>query len=1088
MSRTTAFTVFASLIVAAASRAGITYNYEYLYVDTDAGGFQVPGGTLDFVEHQYDDGLTVYPHEVNLAANTLTGNGGSSLDLSMSGDNQWVEATLNGLQAELTDTGYSKVFAQGHSYFQFWVMPRDKDYEYSVKVTQEYDEGLEPAYLSNGDRVFDLFTVLEGVGYATQREAGEWWFNGVLAAGNDYRWYGGVHAAAETEGELTGPFNARVRLDFSLLPTLDDYLWIGADGDVFSQSANWNPAGPPANDARAIFNSPDGADQTVSFDSEPQTGRLLVTAPVGQNTGDQLVFDLNGGTYELLREWNDVYGASVTVGDTAASTANLTLLNGTVSAKDTQIARSSGFGYLSVGQNGLLTAFNHFVNVGVQGYGSMNVADGGWVRHGHGCAGQYPSAQGYINVDGHDPVDDTVLSRWHVTGWFGLGDQGQGYLYVSNGAEAVIGKCDMAINSGSYGTAEISGNGSRWELNSGGEVSLIVGKSGFAYVTASSGGTILNQGEAHLAEFAGSTGSLILDGEARNSAGDAIPVFECNQRLTVGYGGVGDFELLADAGSIIRGAMVVGTDPAAAEDTHSGVTVDGAQSILEITGRDGEGSVIGMEIGRQGTGSSLSITNGGEVDVEYGASIGGHPDGHNSTLLVEGLDSLLIARFQLEVGRDGTGNVTVSNGGRIYVEGSNADSELSEGSKGLAFIGMRSTGTVTVTGANNDTPSTLESNAQLVVGADAGGNGTLNIEQGATVVSRVHVSPSGTAGIVGRDAGSIGKVTIKDGSRWEMSDGGLTVGWIGDGLLDVQGGHVSSTYGIIGRTSGAKGNVQIAGMDGLDPSHWDIAGSLAIGGDLDDNVGDTGHLSIGPDCWTWTSGGTTIYAPGTLSLAQGRLETTDLTLNGTIEGSGMVTGRVTSVAGTLHPTRVGTATSRELVLEQGCEQQTGATFQVELASDSDYSNIRTWNAAFGDSLAGTLKVSVVSGYVPPIDSTFDIAYAEGGINVAFDTVDLPTIQGEPAFELYLENPNTLRLRTIREYRTPADLDRDGDVDSIDLGLFGGCASGPAVPHDGSETCRRADFDKDNDVDVADFGRLQRCYSGEGTPANPNCAD
>jgi len=97
----------------------------------------------------------------------------------------------------------------------------------------------------------------------------------------------------------------------------------------------------------------------------------------------------------------------------------------------------------------------------------------------------------------------------------------------------------------------------------------------------------------------------------------------------------------------------------------------------------------------------------------------------------------------------------------------------------------------------------------------------------------------------------------------------------------------------------------------------------------------------------------------------------------------------------------------------------------------------------------------------------------GGTGVA-DLPDYPHIVDMGAYEASLT--------------TPADFDYDGYVDAEDLAIFASCSSGPAVPHDQTETCQRADFDDDNDVDQSDFGIFQRCYSGEGNPANPNCAD
>jgi hypothetical protein len=68
----------------------------------------------------------------------------------------------------------------------------------------------------------------------------------------------------------------------------------------------------------------------------------------------------------------------------------------------------------------------------------------------------------------------------------------------------------------------------------------------------------------------------------------------------------------------------------------------------------------------------------------------------------------------------------------------------------------------------------------------------------------------------------------------------------------------------------------------------------------------------------------------------------------------------------------------------------------------------------------------------------------------------------------------------------ADLDKDGDIDGVDLQRCASCSLGPNVSRDGSPSCQVLDFDHDGDVDQSDFGILQRCYSGAGKPADPNC--
>lgn len=80
---------------------------------------------------------------------------------------------------------------------------------------------------------------------------------------------------------------------------------------------------------------------------------------------------------------------------------------------------------------------------------------------------------------------------------------------------------------------------------------------------------------------------------------------------------------------------------------------------------------------------------------------------------------------------------------------------------------------------------------------------------------------------------------------------------------------------------------------------------------------------------------------------------------------------------------------------------------------------------------------------------------------------------------------------------PGDLDRDADVDQVDVALFIPCMSG-AMSYDPANLpagCALApdasgkigaDCDRDGDVDQQDFGLLQRCLSGSLVPANPGC--
>jgi len=57
---------------------------------------------------------------------------------------------------------------------------------------------------------------------------------------------------------------------------------------------------------------------------------------------------------------------------------------------------------------------------------------------------------------------------------------------------------------------------------------------------------------------------------------------------------------------------------------------------------------------------------------------------------------------------------------------------------------------------------------------------------------------------------------------------------------------------------------------------------------------------------------------------------------------------------------------------------------------------------------------------------------------------------------------------------PADFDRDGDVDIVDVVAFHRCFEGPDRPPTASP-CSGTDFDGDGDVDLVDFATLQACF-------------
>ncbi len=72
----------------------------------------------------------------------------------------------------------------------------------------------------------------------------------------------------------------------------------------------------------------------------------------------------------------------------------------------------------------------------------------------------------------------------------------------------------------------------------------------------------------------------------------------------------------------------------------------------------------------------------------------------------------------------------------------------------------------------------------------------------------------------------------------------------------------------------------------------------------------------------------------------------------------------------------------------------------------------------------------------------------------------------------------------------ADADDDGDVDSVDFGLWQVCYTGPGDPEGkfDAANCQCFDRDDEDDVDAIDFQDFLSCWSGPAIPANPACDD
>lgn len=168
------------------------------------------------------------------------------------------------------------------------------------------------------------------------------------------------------------------------------------------------------------------------------------------------------------------------------------------------------------------------------------------------------------------------------------------------------------------------------------------------------------------------------------------------------------------------------------------------------------------------------------------------------------------SNVDLEIGRTGTGSLTIQNGGTLTNR---------QGSVGSDIGGD---GTVIVTGRDGaGNASTWTNTDFLYVGGQ--GTGTLDILDGGVVTD--------SGGYVGNDAGSTGSVTVSGQGSWWNNLGNVVIGQGGDGTLDVlAGGRVSSETGYIGASLDGVGVVTVSGVDGQgNASTWTQQNDLFIG-------------------------------------------------------------------------------------------------------------------------------------------------------------------------------------------------------------------------------------------------------------------
>jgi T5SS/PEP-CTERM-associated repeat protein len=459
-----------------------------------------------------------------------------------------------------------------------------------------------------------------------------------------------------------------------------------------------------------------------------------------------------------------------------------------------------------------------FLTVGDQGSGTLIISDGGLVSNSIGEVGGFDG-------DGHATVTGAG-SRWINSGTFTVGAFGRGTMTIADGGLVSSSAGSMGDGSGDSGRLTIEGSGSRWIVTN----ELTIGEFGVGILELYGGLAEVGR-DTYVGRFSQGAGEIRFDGGTLTTGGLLAQLSDLHGTGTINTQGlVSDIDLVFDENNGLEQQIV------AAEEPNQNVTIN-----LDATAA----GTMGAGYRAQG---SLTITGGRSVSSRDGY-LGFHSSAVGNAE-VSGAGSTWALSGSLTVGNNGTGMLSITNGGAVDVAGATRLARSSNLASGIQFdIGtlttqslfaspnqLAGTGVINARGIVSDIDLVFDENhpfeqqftfnsetdQNITVNLDVDGTGAMGagyLGEGSLTIDNVAVDSS--SGHVGVRPGSNGmaSVTGEDG-KWTIS-GELFIGQNGIGELTIdEGATVSSAAGRIGG-----GRVTVTGNG----STWTNSRGLAIG-------------------------------------------------------------------------------------------------------------------------------------------------------------------------------------------------------------------------------------------------------------------
>ncbi len=540
-------------------------------------------------------------------------------------------------------------------------------------------------------------------------------------------------------------------------------------------------------------------------------------------------------------------------------------------------------------------------------------------------------------------------------GAFYVGTSGTGNLTILNGATlTTTGASAIGLNSGSVGTATVTGTGSGWTVSS----TLRVGSSGTGTLNIQNGGAV-SAPALEVGENLGSIGTFSLSGN--------LAAFS-----TTGTADIGGSSASTPAASA---TLNIGTGSTM---TLSGTTNFRTNARVNVTGGTLNLSTVNITTG--------ALFNWSAGTINFATA---------PTITPAILDALLNSTHTLGAGRTlgaSAGTFTLSSplsltGGNINVPTLDLNSNLSVG----AFSTVLTSGTITL-----ETGTTTEINNFGYLGGAAGvinNGGTLQLDGSLANITGLVTNTAGFIHGTGRfvaglNNGAAGTIRAETGDHLIID----TTGPTNAGTIELAGGTVEYSKTLTNLAGGTisgrgvfRGNSSSPGAVGLTNQ-----GVLSFSAGLTDIYGDVNNTGAGQIV---VGGGSTatFYDDVVNNGTEIRTVTGSRSVFfGSVSGAGPFTGGgVVELDGDLKP---GNSPANVSFGGNVVIGPTAGT-DIELAGTTKGGQYDSLTVAGNVSLSGTLNVVLLNGFVPAAGQSFNIMSAAGGITGTFDAMNLPALAG-----------------------------------------------------------------------------------------------